>query len=247
MYNYRITVRYDGTGFAGWQKQTNTENTVQGKLESVASRLAGAPVEIHGAGRTDAGVHALAQTANFRLAQYIPEQEIKDYFNRYLPESVCVLDVTLAEERFHARLSAKKKTYVYHVWCGEEKNVFLRRYAYAFPKPLDVRKMEEAARVLCGEHDFSGFCTKVPKKKSAVRTIEDIGISFVCGGDLMKISFTGNGFLYNQVRIMAGTLLMIGAGELETDTAERVLSSGDRALAGFTAPPHGLFLESVYY
>lgn len=247
MYNYRITVRYDGTGFAGWQKQTNTENTVQGKLETVASRLAGAPVEIHGAGRTDAGVHAIAQTANFRLGKYLPEQEIKDYFNRYLPESVFVSDVVLAEERFHARLSAKKKTYVYHVWCGEEKNVFLRRYAYAFPQTLDVKKIEEAARMLCGEHDFSGFCTKAPKKKSAVRTIETVGISFDCGGKLMKISFTGNGFLYNQVRIMAGTLLMIGAGEMTPDTVERVLSSGDRTFAGFTAPPHGLFLESVCY
>lgn len=247
MYNYRITVCYDGTGFAGWQRQTASENTVQGKLEAVLSRLAGAPVEVNGAGRTDAGVHALAQTASFRLEREIPAKEIKEAFDRYLPESVCVLDVSPADGRFHARLSAKGKTYVYCIWCGAEKNVFLRRYAYPFPKPLDVQRMEEAARTLCGTHDFSGFCTKVPKKKSAVRTVEEIGITFSCGGRLMKISFTGNGFLYHQIRIMTGTLLMIGAGELPPETAAQVLASGDRRLAGFTAPPQGLFLQKVYY
>lgn len=254
MYNYKLEISYDGSKFRGWQKQGNTENTVQGKLEAVLSQFIslrtgeGFVADVNGAGRTDAGVHALAQTANVKLPICIETKEIKDYLNRYLPETVRVNCVSPAGERFHARLSSVRKTYVYNVWLGEEHNVFLKKYAYAYGKDIDEEILKAAAAKLIGVHDFTGFCTKVGKNKSAVREIYDVNVmrdeKFE---ELLRISFTGNGFLYNQVRIMTGTLLEIASGERPVCDMDLVFERKDRLQAGFTAPPHGLFLKSVDY
>lgn len=257
MYNYKMTVTYDGSNFRGWQKQGNTDNTIQGKLESIAGSLAeslgggGEAVDVNGAGRTDAGVHAVGQIANFKLRKFAEPSYIKDFFNKYLPEAIRVVAVEKADERFHARLSAVKKTYRYNVFVGEEMNVFLRKYAYFWDlkeKSFDVGAVRQAAERLVGVHDFSGFCTKVPKNKSAVREIYSVNIS---ESDLVKglvtVDFCGNGFLYNQVRIMVGTLLEIGEGKRTAESIEDIFKSNDRAMAGFTAPPQGLTLVSVEY
>ena len=234
MYNYKLILSYDGGGFRGWQKQGNTDNTIQGKLENIAGSLErylgsgeGTPVDVNGAGRTDAGVHALGQTVNFKIKKYAEPDFVKDYFNKYLPESIRVTNAVLVEERFHARLSAVGKTYVYNVFCGEEMNVFLRKYAYFFDlkeKNFDLEKIELAAQNLVGVHDFTGFCTKVPKNKSAVREIFSVRVkhSDVIKG-LLSVEFCGNGFLYNQVRIMMGTLLEIASGKKNPEDVEKIL------------------------
>lgn len=250
MYNYKITLSYDGGGFAGWQKQGNAENTVQGKLEAVACRLAGCTVDINGAGRTDAGVHALGQVANFKLKHYVPEKTVQEYFNRYLPETICVNSVELADERFHARLSAMSKTYMYNIDINDAgvRDVFMRKYAYNYDKKLDMNTLSDAAGRLCGEHDFAGFCTKAPKNKSTLRRLFSVRVEeSEARKNIIKIFFTGSGFLYNQVRIMVGTLLEIGAGEKGPETIEEIFDIRERAIAGFTAPPQGLFLYSVEY
>ena len=257
MYNYKMTVSYDGSNFRGWQKQGNTDNTIQGKLESIAGSLAeslgvgGEADDVNGAGRTDAGVHAVGQIANFKLRKFAESSYIKDYFNKYLPEAIRVVAVEEVDERFHARLCALKKTYRYNFFVGEEMNVFLRKYAYFLDlkkKSLDLDAMRQAAERLVGVRDFSGFCKKAPKNKSAVRKIYSVNIS---ESDLVKglvtVEFCGNGFLYNQVRIMTGTLLEIGEGKRTAESIGDVFKANDRAMAGFTAPPYGLMLMSVGY
>ncbi len=266
--NYRLTISYDGTGFRGWQKQGNTENTIQGKLEAIAAGLVPenmresfGGVDVNGAGRTDAGVHALCQCASMKLPVHIPCDEIKTNFNRYLPETIRITDVSEADDRFHARLCATEKTYIYNVWAGDlgatshpEQNIFIRKYSYLFDRQISVDLLKAAADKLCGTHDFAGFCTKVQKNKSSVRTVTHVEL---CLGDknsafgdmsgLLQLKFKGNGFLYNQIRIMVGTLLEIAAGERDVSSIDAIFDSKDRSKAGFTAPAHGLFLHSVDY
>jgi len=254
MYNYKLKISYDGTNFRGWQKQGNTENTIQGKIEAVLSQLISTETgetfsaEVSGAGRTDAGVHAAGQIANVKLPIHIAEEKIKDYLNRFLPEAIRINVVSLADERFHARLSAVGKTYVYNVWVGQEHNVFLRKYSYFFGKEINPGLLSEGAKRLIGKHDFTGFCTKVGKNKSAVREIYNVDVAFDKENKgLLSVIFVGNGFLYNQVRIMVGTLLEIAAGERPASDIEVILESKDRQKAGFTAPAQGLFLKEVEY
>lgn len=248
--NIKIILQYDGTRYDGWQKQGNTDMTIQGKLEAVLERLAGEPVEVHGAGRTDAGVHALGQTANFHL----PEQAfgegfdvcaLKSYLNRYLPEDIAVMQAEEAAPRFHSRLNAGMKTYAYYIETGDKKPVFERKYRYGLGERLDIRAMEKAAGILTGTHDFRGFSSLKRVKKSTVRTISSIDIRQE--GTTLILTFTGDGFLYNMVRILTGTLIEAGQGKKALKEIEAALSSGDRSLAGFTAPPEGLFLEKVSY
>ena len=157
MTNYKITVQYDGTRYNGWQRQGNTQNTVQGKLENVLSEMLGHRIEIHGSGRTDKGVHAAAQTASFKADTQMTTEEIRAYLNRYLPEDIGVTEVLKAEERFHARLCVKSKTYVYRIWNTDLPNVFGHRYMYTFAKAVDTDKMKRAAEQLLERHDFVGF------------------------------------------------------------------------------------------
>ena len=245
--NYKMILQYEGTRFDGWQKQKNTERTVQGKLEQVLSRLAGQEVEVQGAGRTDAGVHALGQTASFRLDTELKDGELKEYLNRYLPENIAVLELEQAPSRFHARLNACWKAYRYQLSYGEKKPVFDRRLVYRLEQEPDFEAMRRAARFLVGTHDFRAFCANKHMKKSTVRTVYDIRIEFGEKTGRSSILFCGDGFLYHMVRILTGTLLEVGFGKRKAEEMEKILEDRDRAKAGFTAPPEGLFLEKVSY
>jgi len=243
--NYKLTIQYDGSRYDGWQRQGNTDNTVQGKLEGVLSRLAGEPVEVHGAGRTDAGVHALGQVASVKLPGNRTSQEIGSYVNQYLPDDIAVTEVESADDRFHARLSAVGKVYRYAIRMGDTPDVFRRKYQYRVEEPLNVEEMKRAAQLLCGTHDYRSFCSNKRYKKSTVRTVHAIDI--VVDGADMTITFRGDGFLYNMVRILTGTLLEVGLGERRAEEMPAILAALDRAAAGKTAPAQGLTLVEVEY
>lgn len=243
--NYRLILQYDGTRYDGWQRQGNTDKTIQGKIEEILSRLLGEPIEIFGAGRTDAGVHALGQTANFHTDKKLDPEKLKNDLNVFLPEDIAVISASTVPARFHSRLNAEGKLYRYRVALGMEKDVFERRQIYPLNQPLDVEAMRMGAKLLLGERDFRGFSTMRKSKKSTVRRLDRIEITESRGE--VDLEFEGNGFLYNMVRILTGTLLEIGMGKRKTDSIEKILESGDRTLAGFTAPARGLTLVKVFY
>ena len=174
MINYKMILQYDGSRYSGWQVQGNTEQTIQGKLQSVLEKMTGEEIEIHGSGRTDAGVHAMGQVANFKLQSAYEPEEIKRYCNQYLPEDIVVLEVSEVPLRFHSRLNAVKKTYCYRIFLGEKPDVFRRKYVTPVAENLNINKMKAAAEVLLGTHDFTSFCGNRHFKKSAVRTIYEI-------------------------------------------------------------------------
>lgn len=268
--NYKMILQYEGTRYNGWQRQGNTSDTIQGKIEAVLGRMAGEPVEIHGSGRTDAGVHALGQVANFYLPAEIeipslPESgkmpgmggkksvrmkktdQIRDYLNAYLPEDIAVISVEEAPERFHSRLNAVRKVYAYRIETGARRNVFLRRTIYGLGQPLDLEAMEQASLLLIGTHDFKSFCGNKKMKKSTVRTIYSIDIRQDLGTSGVTLRFTGNGFLQNMVRILTGTLIEVGLHKRSWQSIREILEAQDRQMAGFTAPAEGLCLEHVFY
>jgi tRNA pseudouridine38-40 synthase len=244
MNNYKMTVQYDGTRYSGWQRQGNTAQTIQYKLEQALGRLLEEPIEVSGSGRTDAGVHALGQVANFKTEKTVDCGEFLARLNQLLPEDIAVTSLSAASPRFHARLGAKEKTYRYTINLSPVQDVFRRRYEYQLPEPLDLNKMEQAAELLTGTHDFRGFSTG-HTKKSTVRYLRSI--DFSREGDKLHITFTGNGFLYNMVRILTGTLIEVGQGKRSPDSVIPVFETKDRQLAGFTAPPQGLCLMQVTY
>lgn len=245
--NYKAVIQYEGTRYRGWQVQGNTDQTIQGKLETLLGRMAGEPVEVHGSGRTDGGVHAAGQVISFRCKVSMSPQEIRGYMNRYLPEDIAVLSVEEAAPRFHARLNAVRKTYVYTIWNSEIPNVFGRRFMTRIEEPLDVERMREAAGQLCGEHDFLAFSSLNPRrfKKSTVRRLNEIRIEQKEA--VIRICFTGDGFLYHMVRILTGTLVEVGLGLRSPEEMDLLLKSGSRADAGRLMPPEGLTLLSVEY
>lgn len=245
MKNYKIILQYDGTRYKGWQIQKNTDMTIQGKLTAVLERLAGHSVEVHGSGRTDAGVHALAQVANFKMEEHFSKEKIFSYLNEYLPEDIAVLSIEEAPLRFHSRLNAVSKTYRYRIWNDRKADVFLRKQVEEIPQELDLGKMKQAAQYVLGTHDFAAFCGNRKMKKSTVRTIMDISIERV--GKEVRLTFTGNGFLQNMVRILTGTLVEVGLGEREPASMKEILESRDREKAGYTISPKGLTLMSVEY
>ncbi len=252
MNNYKLILQYDGTRYSGWQKQGNTDNTIQAKLETIARKLTGTPTDVNGSGRTDAGVHALGQVANFRSEKIFADTDyVRDYFNHALPMDIRVISAEEAPVRFHARLNAKEKHYRYVIDNAVVPNVFERRYAARIPAEYeprisyDIAEMKKAAAYLTGEHDFKSFCDNRHMKKSTVRTIRDIRIAN--DNDRITLDFYGNGFLYHMVRILTGTLLEVGSGKRSAGDIPRILQSLDRREAGFTAPAQGLFLVEVKY
>ena len=244
MRNIRLDLCYDGTRYKGWQRLPGADATIQGKLETALSRILGEPIEVSGSGRTDAGVHAKGQVANFHCESTMATEEILTQLRRYLPEDIGIYSCRDVSPRFHARLNAKEKTYLYRIWNSPEPCVFERRFVTVMDEPLDLEAMEEAAKLLLGEHDFSAFCGNPKMKKSTVRILRSIEI--LREGKQIFLRFTGDGFLYNMVRILVGTLIEVGRGTRAAASMPE-LFGGKRSDAGFLAPPQGLCLEEVYY
>lgn len=251
MQNFKLVLEYDGTRYSGWQRLLGRENsTIQGKLEQVLSVMTGRPVQVIGAGRTDAGVHACGQVANVHLETDEDAVQVKAYLNHYLPEDIRVLSAERVDPRFHSRYLAQEKTYIYTIGIGEKAPVFQRKYCYQLKQPdaalaLNFPAMREAAAALCGTHDFTSFCANKHMKKSAVRTLRELSI--LEEGELLRFRFRGDGFLYHMIRIMTGTLLEVGAGKRPADSMPALLAARDRAQAGYTVPACGLCLKEVRY
>lgn len=245
MRNFMLTLSYDGSRYHGWQRQGNTENTIQQRLESALSRVLSQPVEISGSGRTDAGAHAKMQVASFKADTALTADEILDRLRALLPEDIAAHSLTDAPPRFHARLSCTGKTYVYRVQNSPVPNVFERKYMYRIDEELDLEKMRSAAKLLLGEHDFSAFCSNKRMKKSAVRRVDEIRIDSL--GSELRFTISGNGFLYNMVRIIVGSLLEVGAQRMTQEALAAALKSKKRKNAGPTAPACGLCLYEVRY
>lgn len=243
--NYRMTLQYEGTKYNGWQKQGNTPNTIQAKLEAILQKLDGTEVEVRGSGRTDAGVHAMGQVASFALEHPLPAGEVMAYINQYLPRDIAVVALEEAEPRFHARLNAKGKTYRYRIHQSPVPDVFGRRYSWPLTEQLDVEAMKAAAAYLVGKQDFQSFCDLKNSKKSTVRRVDSIEI-YRDGSDLV-LDFTGEGFLYHMVRIMVGTLADVGAHRILPGQIPGILAAKDRKQAGQLAPACGLMLMKVMY
>ncbi len=244
MRNLRLDICYDGTRYKGWQRLGNDDNTIQGKIESCLSRILGEPIEISGSGRTDAGVHARGQVANFHCESTMEPREILEALGRYLPEDIGIYSCKDVSPRFHARLNAKEKTYCYRIWTGEAPCVFERRYVAFFREKLDVEAMAAAAKLLAGDHDFSAFCGNPRFKKSTVRFVRRVEVREE--GNELRIYATGNGFLHSMVRIMVGTLIEVGRGARSPESIA-ALFGGKRSDAGFLAPAQGLCLQEVEY
>lgn len=243
--NIRMEIAYDGSAYNGWQRQENTSKTIQGTLEAVLSALLNEKIRLHGSGRTDAGVHAREQTANFHTEAVFETQQLLREVNRQLPEDIRILHASEAEDKFHARYSAVAKQYSYTLWTSDVSAVFDRKYLYEIDKPLDIRAMKEAAGCLLGEHDFRSFCSQYSQEKTTVRRMDCINIEQK--ENKITILYQGNGFLYHMVRILTGTLIEIGMGKREPSSVLAILQEEKRAAAGFTAPPQGLCLEKVFY
>lgn len=258
--NYRFTISYDGTRYYGWEHQPNTDMTIQGKIELVLARmLVGEKYkesvdetlihenipEVLCAGRTDAGVHAEAMIASVRLETSYSPEEIREYANYYLPDDICIREVVIAGDRFHARYNACGKTYRYRCYIGDTKPIFDRKYVYTLEKKPDIEEMKKAAAILIGEHDFRSFCSNPKMKKSTVRLVDRIDIAVE--GDYLSFTYHGSGFLQYMVRIMTGTLLEVGWGKRTAESMTDLLAAKDRRLAGETAPAQGLTMVKVDY
>ncbi len=245
MHNYKLVIAYDGTKYNGWQRQGNTDNTIQGKLNEIIGKYLCEEVDVAGSGRTDRGVHAKGQVASFKVKQCVDIIIFVKEINGFLPQDIRVLEMSEVDERFHARLSAVSKTYEYVIDNGDVGDVFSRKYAYRLNEKLNVENMRKAASLLIGTHDYISFCGNKHFKKSSVRTVSKIDIA-ECEGKVI-ISYTGNGFLQNMVRIMTGTLIEVGSGKRDYHMMPDIIAGKSRDLAGFMAPPEGLFLKKVMY
>jgi len=254
MSNYRITVKYDGARYKGWQRLGKDAggDSITSKLESVFSQLCDEEIRVIGSGRTDAGVHALAQVANFHSERLLSGMEILEYAARYLPDDIAVTEAEKVGDRFHARFQAVEKTYLYRIDTGLSPDPFQRKYTWHISEALDYGAMRKAAELLTGTHDFAGFTSMKSKKKTSVRDLKRIEIKEPDGGEAAKgrfasIRYTGEGFLHNMVRIITGTLVEVGLGSREAESVSMILENGERAEAGARAPARGLILESVKY
>lgn len=247
MRNFKIVIQYEGTRYQGWQRQDSTNNTIQGKFEAVLNKMTGLDfVQVDGSGRTDAGVHALGQVANFRLDTKMSAEEVMAYINQYLPDDIGVISIEEMPERFHSRLNAKGKTYRYRIWNSSLPCVFERRYVYELPSPLDLEAMKAAACYFVGTHDFKAFTSNKKSRKSTVRTIDGIWLERV--GKEVVITYSGDGFLYHMVRILTGTLIEVGLGQRTPESmAELLQTNAARDLSGALAPAKGLCLVAVRY
>jgi tRNA pseudouridine38-40 synthase len=252
MRNIKMLIEYDGSKYKGWQKLGNeseealTKNiTIQGKLESVLSIMANEDISVIGCGKTDAGVHALNYTANFHTNSNLSTEKMSEYLYRFLPEDIQVKAIKDCSERFHSRYNALSKTYVYMINNKDKRNIFNRKYEYTINEHLDVEKMIKATEFLIGTYDFQSFTNLKSKKKSTVKTIYSINI--VKNSNLIGIEIKGNSFLWNMIRIICGTLIEVGKGNLKSEDIKVILDQKSRQEAGPNAPAHALFLKEVEY
>lgn len=245
MQRYKCVVAYDGTRFAGYQVQPQ-KRTVQGEIEGALKKLhKGSYVKVSASGRTDAGVHAKGQVIHFDSTLQIPESKWTVAVNSLLPDDIAVISTVATAADFHARFDAKGKEYRYYVQLTSRKDPFNRHYLYQYPYKLNVSAMKEASAYLIGTHDFTSFCSAKTEVEDKVRSIREIELIEKEG--MLIFRFVGNGFLYNMVRILVGTLLEVGSGVRDIHTMQEILEKKDRALAGKTAPAHGLYLWEVFY
>jgi len=244
MKNVKLTIEYDGKDFNGWQKQP-TKLNIQGEIERAIKDITGEDVELNASGRTDAGVHALGQVANFKTNSNIPIEKFPIALNTKLKRSIRILSAEKVDDNFHSRYNCKKKTYRYVINNSENGTAIYRNLEYNFTQKLDVEKMKEAAKYFIGEHDFKGFKASGTSSKSSVRTIYNAEV--YQENQKVIIELTGNGFLYNMVRIISGTLIDVGIGKILPNEIENIIKSGDRERAGKTLPPQGLYLVKVEY
>ena len=244
MRNIKLTIEYDGKDFNGWQKQPNKLN-IQGSIEQAIYQITGEEVDLQASGRTDAGVHALGQVANFKTNCSIPIEKFAIAINTKLKRSIRILKAEEVDERFHSRLSCKRKTYRYIINNSGQGTAIYRNLETNIPFYLDESKMDEAAQYFVGEHDFKAFKASGTSSKSSVRTIYEAKV--YRNLDRVCIELTGNGFLYNMVRIIAGTLVEVGMGKLEPTDIPKIIESKNRENAGKTLQPQGLYLVKVEY
>lgn len=244
MRNIKITIEYNGSQFFGWQKQ-NGKRTVQGVVEEAFFRLTNQQVDVEGSGRTDKGVHAIGQIASVRLDVKMPLKNLKIALNDLLPDDVRIKKIELADENFHARFSAKQKTYKYVVQIGGEKNAIKHNLQAYYPYQVNLKKMVVASKLLIGKHNFKGFCSSDTSVKNFEREIFSIDIRK--NGRICVFEITGSGFLYNMVRIVVGTLLDLGRGKLTEIDIQKALDTGERKYAGKTMSACGLYLKKVEY
>lgn len=242
--NLRLEIEYDGTRYFGWQVQDG-KPTIQGELERAIKEIAGAPATVIGSGRTDAGVHAVGQVANFRTACRIPEAKWPLALNSHLPTDIRVTSATEVPLEFHAQFGAKRKTYVYTILNRDVASAIERDHCHHIRRPLDLDAMRQGAKHLVGTHDFRAFGSEMGEKEKTIRTIDRADI--LAEGALVRFLFRGTGFLYNQVRAMVGTLLDVGLGRHPADHVKAVLEGKDRTKAGANVPAKGLCLISVEY
>lgn len=244
MGNLRLDLCYDGTRYKGWQRIPGRGDTIQGKLEDTLQRILGEPVQVIGSGRTDAGVHAAGQVANFHTVSRIPPEKVLTELRRYLPEDIGIISCKEVSERFHARYSAVGKTYCYRIWNSDRPCVFERRYVARFPETLDTERMALAGELFLGSHDFGSFCANRRTKKSTVRQVRQLRLEKT--EQELRIYVTADGFLYHMMRILTGTLIEVGRGVRAPETIP-ALFGAERGEAGFLAPAQGLCLMEVEY
>ena len=244
MRNIKLTIEYDGKDFNGWQKQPNKLN-IQGTIEQAIKAITGEDVELNASGRTDAGVHALNQVANFKTNSQIPIEKFAIAINSRLKKSIVIKKAEEVGERFHSRLNCKRKTYRYIIINSEMGSAIYRNLETHIPQKLDTEKMEKALKYFEGEHDFKAFKASGTSSKSSVRKI--YATKLYKENDRIYIELTGNGFLYNMVRIIVGTLVDVGLGKIEPEEIIDIIKDGKRERAGKTLPPNGLYLISVMY
>jgi tRNA pseudouridine38-40 synthase len=242
--NIRLILAYDGSKYHGFQRQNNGI-TIQEVLEECIGKITGERINIIGSGRTDAGVHAKGQVVNFVTESRIPIKRFPYAINSVLPKDIAVMEAGEEALEFHARFDAKGKTYQYILHNDLLPDVFMRKYAWHVREKLEFAKLQDGAKYFIGKHDFAAFCAAGSSVKTTVRTIRELTVT-PCG-DKIVITVTADGFLYNMVRIIVGTLVEVGKGKIPVEELETILAQRNRKLAGPTAPPHGLYLMRVYY
>ena len=245
MRNIKLTIEYDGKDFNGWQKQPNKLN-IQGTIERAIEEITGEQIELNASGRTDAGVHSLGQVANFKTNSSIPIEKIPIAINTKIKKSIRIIDAEEVDERFHSRLACKRKTYRYIINNNITASAIYRNLETHIPQKMDVDKMKQAIKYFEGEHDFRAFKASGTSSKSSVRTIYKAEI-YEQKDNRLWIELTGNGFLYNMVRIIVGTLVEVGLGKIEPNEISKIIEDGKRENAGKTMPPNGLYLLKVEY